>query len=207
MDKDFPKWQVADWCPRWGIALRSASNIRRPSGLHPWTSVFLAYINDLPEKVQVKPFEMISLRLSWRTEWLFRGSLVTTHPVQVSPTCLENLAAAPSSSSMLNLERSCFIRLSMDKLLYHSQLMSFPLSVPGELLIYWLTDSSMPGLIIINTCTHSTYLQLFRGTTFQPLLPPWQALTVSRKLSVRCATSNHRCTTTVFILTFSFITV
>ena len=106
---------------------------------------------------------------------LFDVSLATTHPIQVSHTCLEHLADAPSSSGVLILDWFYFTSLFMDMLQYHSQLMSFPWPVPQELPIHLLTGSSVPGLIIINI--NSTYLQLFRGTTFQPLLPPWQAST------------------------------
>ena len=110
------------------------------------------------------------------------GSLVTTHPIQVSQTSFENLAGAPSSSGVLILDGSYFTRLFMDMLLYHSQFMSFPWPVLQELPIHLLTDSSVPGLIIINT--RSIHLQLFSGITFQSLVPLWQALTGSRKLSV-----------------------
>ena len=157
--------------------------------------------------VGIPIIRMIFLRLRGCREGLLDGSLVTTHPVQVSQTCLENLACIPSSSGVLILDSSYFTRLFMDMLLYHSQLMSFSWPVLQELPIHLLTGSSVPGLIIINT--HSIHLQLFSGITFQSLLPPWQALTASfltasRKRSVGCATTNHKCTNTVFILTFSF---
>ena len=44
--------------------------------------------------------------------------------------------------------------------------------------------------------------QLFSRIVSRPPLPPWQTLIASSKLSVRCATSNHKVTTAVFILTF-----
>ena len=84
--------------------------------------------------------------------------------------CLENLAGAPLSCGVLNLDLSCFIRLSIDMLLYHSRRMSFSSPVPLELPIHWLRNSSFPGLIIINILF--TYLHLFSGRTSHLLLPP-----------------------------------
>ena len=89
-------------------------------------------------------------------------------------------------------------------------------------IVYGYVAVPLPTYVIPLTRTSRTshplaYRQLCAGTdyykySFYPLavvqwnnLPvPVATLTASRKLSVRCATTNHKCTTTVFIHTFSF---
>ena len=49
-------------------------------------------------------------------------------------------------------------------------------------------------------------LAFFSGIISRPPLPLWQTLTASSKLSVRCATSNHKLTTTVSFLQYNTLT-
>ena len=80
--------------------------------------------------------------------------------------------------------------------------------VPSYVLPLTLTSRTPHPLAYRQLCARTDYYKY----SFYPLavvqwnnLPaPVATWTASRTLSVRCATSNHKCTTTVFILTFSF---
>ena len=187
-----------------GIALR------RPSGLRPWTNPLLGLYkwSDRQGKITGETFRDDILKI----EMVQRRAVLWV---------LGDYSPCSSVTNMLGKLgwRTLAQRRADSRMVLFYKIVYGYVAVPlPTYVIPWQGNRLTRTL---RTSHPLAYRQLYARTDYfeymfslYPLavvqwnnLPVPVATLTSKKLSVRCATSNHKFTTTVFILTFSFITV